>query len=348
LPGTKYHFRLGIDNGIGGPQFGADQTFTTAPAAGGGATNVTTKRATLTGTINPHGVATSYHFNYGATANYGVSTPEIDAGSGDGDRSATQDVSALLPDTTYHVQVVATSADGTVRSGADGLFRTAPAPTAVVVGPTGVSTDAATIAGQADTFGRTGSYHFDVWSLDSSYEHSTAERPLSGNASAERVSAALTELPAGETFVVQLIVASNDAIGASDLGTFATAALPRVFPRSVFSYPPDPRAKTLTPPEGPTAPVFPAKVSAAKVARGSSFSISVAAKAAGTVKISGSGLVSTTKKLTAGTVKIAVKLSKASKAKLKKKHSLKVKAKVVSSAPGLTASTTTVSVTLKA
>ena len=144
-PGTTYHFRVVADERFllpfTDPQFGADQTFVTAPAAGGGATGVTTRRATLTGTINPHGVATSYHFNYGPTSSYGASTPEVDAGAGDGEQPVTQEVSGLLPDTTYHVQVVATSSDGVVRSGADGLFRTAPAPTAVVIGPIGVSTD---------------------------------------------------------------------------------------------------------------------------------------------------------------------------------------------------------------
>jgi hypothetical protein len=229
-PGTLYHFRLVAADGLGTPQFGADQTFFTAPAAGGGATAVTAGRAALTGTVNPHGVPTSYHFNYGPTSNYGASTPEADGGSGDGDQLVSQGVSGLLADRTYHVQVVATSADGVVRAGGDGVFRTAPAPTAVVIGPTGVSTDAATLAGEVNSFGLTGSYHFDVWSLDSSYAISTPERPVAGYASAERVSAAVTGLPAGETFVVQLMVSSNDAVGVSDLLTFATAAVPRVFP----------------------------------------------------------------------------------------------------------------------
>lgn len=229
-PGTTYHFRVVADNGTGGPQFGADQTFVTAPAAGGGGKGMTAGRATLTGTINPHGVATSYHFNYGLTASYGASTSEVDGGSGDGDQPVTQPVSGLLPDTTYHVQVVATSANGVVRSGGDGLFRTAPAPTAEVIGQTGVSADAATLVGEVNTAGQTGSYHFDVWSLDSSYAITTAERPVAGLASAERVSAALTGLPSGETFGVQLTVTSNDSLGVSDLDTFATPVPPRVFP----------------------------------------------------------------------------------------------------------------------
>jgi hypothetical protein len=37
-------------------------------------------------------------------------------------------------------------------------------------------------------------------------------------------------LPAGETFVVQLTVDSNDSVSASDMLTFATAAVPKAFP----------------------------------------------------------------------------------------------------------------------
>lgn len=193
-PGTTYHFRLVVNNGNDGEQFGADQTFVTAPAAGGGATGVTTRRATLTGTVNPHGVGTTYHFNYGPTVSYGARTPEADGGSANGEQLVTQGVSGLSPDTTYHVQVVATSVDGVVHTGGDGLFRTAPAPTAEATVLTGASTDSMTLGGSVNTFGKTG-YHFDVWSLNSSYTSSTPERPAAGSASAERVSAALTGLP---------------------------------------------------------------------------------------------------------------------------------------------------------
>jgi hypothetical protein len=231
-PATTYHFRVVASNSVGDPQGGADQTFVTSPAAGSGATEVTAGRARLTGTINPHGVATSYHFNYGLTSSYGSSTSEVDGGSGDGDQLVATEISGLSPDTTYHVQVVATNADGVVRASSDGLFRTMPAPTAEVTGPTGVSTDTATVTGNVTTFGLPGSYHFDVWSLNGSYAVSTPERPAAGNASVEHVSATLTGLPADETFVVQLTVTSNDAISRSDLLTLATAPVPSVFPPS--------------------------------------------------------------------------------------------------------------------
>ena len=233
-PGTMYHFRVVAGEGFlppfADPRFGVDQTFVTAPAGAGGATGVTTRGATLTGTINPHGVVTSYHFNYGPTSSYGESTPEVAAGSGDGERPVTQEVSGLSPDRTYHVQVVATSSGGVVRSGADGLFRTAAAPTAVVFGPSGISTDAATLAGEVSTFGLTGSYHFDVWSLDGAYAVSTPKQPVSGGVGVERVGAVVAGLPVGERFVVQLTVDSNESVGVSDMLTFATAELPNVFP----------------------------------------------------------------------------------------------------------------------
>jgi hypothetical protein len=231
LPGTTYHFRLVGNNGLGGEQFGADQTFTTAPAAGGGARDVTTRRAELTGTIDPHGQDTTYRFNYGPTSAYGATTPEVGAGAGDGEQLVAQAISGLSPDTTYHVQVVATSDDGVKRYGADGLFRTDPAPTAVAFSPIGVSTGSATLIGDLDTHGLAGTYRFDVTSLDSSYSVSTVERPVAGNDGAERVSVPVDGLPVGEMFVVALRVTSNDSTEVSDQVTFATASLPpKVFP----------------------------------------------------------------------------------------------------------------------
>jgi hypothetical protein len=234
-PDTTYHYRVVGDNGVGGPQAGADQTFITAPAAGGGASSVTSTHAALTGTINPHGAQTSYHFNYGQTSAYGASTADVNAGSGEGDQRVSLPVSGLLPDTTYHVQVVAESADGVTRYGADGLFRTAPAPSAVAIAPAGVSGASATLAGELNTFGLPGSYRFDVSSPDGLYQASTAERAAAGNTGSEHVSAPIEGLPAGETFVVRLVVSSNDATTFSDPVTFATPALPRAFPIALTS-----------------------------------------------------------------------------------------------------------------
>jgi hypothetical protein len=226
LPGTTYHFRITADNGTGGAQHGVDGTFTTAPGASVDATGLTTSKATLTGTVNPHGAPTTYHFDYGLTAAYGEMTVEADGGSGDGDETVSQDITGLAPSTTYHVRVVATSG-GETRTGVDGTFTTPAAPAANAVAVTGVSVSAATVASSVDTYGLPGTYRFEVASLDSPYAITTPDRAVAG---AQPVSAALSGLPAGETFRVRLVVSSNDATSYSDQVTFATAALPKVFP----------------------------------------------------------------------------------------------------------------------
>jgi hypothetical protein len=227
-PGTLYHFRVVASNLTGGVQ-GVDQTFVTAPAAAAGAVEVTAKRAVLRGTIDGHGVATSYHFNYGLTAAYGSSTPEADGGGGDGERLVSQEISGLRPSTIYHVQVVAKSGN-VIRSGGDGVFVTAPAPGAVATVPTGVTTSAATLTGTATTFNTASSYHFELSALDGSYAVNTPERALEAAADGRPVSASLTGLPAGTAFRVQLVVSGNEVTTFSDQLVFSTAPVPQVIP----------------------------------------------------------------------------------------------------------------------
>jgi hypothetical protein len=227
-PATLYHFRVVATDPFGDQQ-GVDQTFITAPAAAAGAIGVTARKATLRGTIDPHGVGTTYHFKYGTTTAYGLSTPEVGGGSGDGQELVTQAVSGLEPSTTYHVQVVAKSGD-VIRSGADGLFITPPAPTATAAFPEGVSTSTATLKGTASTFGAEGSYHFEVSALDGSYTTVTPDGALDAAAGPQPVSSAVSGLPAGKTFAVQLVVTASEATEYSDLITFSTAPVPLVAP----------------------------------------------------------------------------------------------------------------------
>ncbi len=224
-PETLYHYRVSAEDGVEGAQSGTDATFITAPAAAASASEVTTKQATLTATINPHGQATTYHFNYGPSSSYGASTPEVDGGSGNGIQSVSGHISGLTPGTSYHVQVIATT-NGITRSGADGTFTTAPAPTARVADPIDVTAGSATLQGTADTHGQSGSYHFEVSATEGSFATSTAEQALPAATGAQPVSSSVSGLPSGQSLQVRLVLSSNEAVDVSDAAFFATAPQP--------------------------------------------------------------------------------------------------------------------------
>ena len=91
------------------------------------ATDVTETGAVLNGNINPLGLPTSYHFEYGETTAYGSRIPltiEATAGSGRVVKSFSRTITGLNPGTTYHFRLVATNSLGTTE-GPDRTFTTA-------------------------------------------------------------------------------------------------------------------------------------------------------------------------------------------------------------------------------
>lgn len=117
LPDTTYHYALLASNSAG-IVTGADRTFTTGPAtpplaSTGSASEVTLSTATLAGTVNTQGLATSYAFE--------VSTDAEDLGSPTGagsidigveEAGVTLRLQGLRPGTVYYYRVLATSLDG--------------------------------------------------------------------------------------------------------------------------------------------------------------------------------------------------------------------------------------------
>jgi phage head maturation protease len=124
---TTYHFRIVATNSSG-TVHGADQTFTTLSATGppvvvtNAATSVATSSATLNGTVDPHGLTTNVHFQYGRTTSYGSATANHSL-SGDNYENASANIIALSESTTYHFRIVATNSVDTAY-GSDKTFRT--------------------------------------------------------------------------------------------------------------------------------------------------------------------------------------------------------------------------------
>ncbi|MEO6755523.1 MAG: choice-of-anchor tandem repeat GloVer-containing protein, partial [Chthoniobacteraceae bacterium] len=127
LPGVIYHFRL-VTVTPQGTFFTADQTFATPSAPQvitGSFVNAAQIGFALDGVVNPLGTSTDYYFEYGLDITYGTQTTTKNAGSGIANVPVSLAVNLLVPDTTYHVRLVATNSFGT-NYGDDQVIRTFP------------------------------------------------------------------------------------------------------------------------------------------------------------------------------------------------------------------------------
>jgi len=124
-------------------------------ATTGAVSGVGQTTATVAGSVDPEGSATTYQFEYGTTTTYGLTTTAKDAGDGTEAVAVTAALSGLTSDTTYHYRVVATNAAGVTR-GSDKTLRTAKVPRSPVT-TTGaakeIATTSATLTASVDPRG---------------------------------------------------------------------------------------------------------------------------------------------------------------------------------------------------
>ncbi len=102
---------------------------TTPETTTGMAPNPGATSATLNGTVNPHGLATTAFFEYGPDPFLGYATPGVGFGNGNSPLSFSQPVTGLACATTYRFRTVGVSAAGEYRS-SNNTFQTAACPPA--------------------------------------------------------------------------------------------------------------------------------------------------------------------------------------------------------------------------
>jgi hypothetical protein len=132
ISGTVYHFRLVATNRFG-TSTGDDRTFRTAghPPAGvstGPATQLTTTGATVTGTVNPNGEATTWVFQYGTTTAYNLMTYAGTVAASSPSATVAYALTGLTPGTTFHYRLVDFHKTSGPSYGLDATFMTLPSP----------------------------------------------------------------------------------------------------------------------------------------------------------------------------------------------------------------------------
>lgn len=198
----------------------------TAPAVvTGAAAPVTDTQATIAGTVDPNGTATTWHVEFGTTTSYGSVTTSSSAGSGD----TALDVSALLSGlqvgTTYHYRLVATSSAGTT-NGTDATFTTLAPPVPVTGAASAAAPTTVTLAGTVDPRSRATTWVFE-YGLGTGYGSITPSRSAgSGNGPVD-VSATISGLTPGQTYHYRISATSDVGTAKGADRTFSTGSAPR-------------------------------------------------------------------------------------------------------------------------
>ena len=173
------------------------------------ATNLAAYSATLNGTVDPHGLPTTVHFEYGMTVSYG-STTASQTKTGNTSQNVSANITGLTPNTTYHFRLVGTNSSGT-EYGSDRTFTTlSPTgfPLVATSAATSVASFSATLKGSVYPHGLTTTVYFQ-YGTTTSYGLTTAPQSHIGN-TYQDISANIGSLTANTVYHFR-IVATNAA-----------------------------------------------------------------------------------------------------------------------------------------
>ncbi len=213
---TAYNFRL-VAASAGGAlsDTSAEESFTTATAVAPtidpvDPESITATAAQLSGTVNPNGASTQWHFEYRILgASSWTTTPSQGAGSGEAAIPVSDELAGLAPNTEYEARLVAANAGDTYASAPSPIFNTDVAAPIVTTAASVASEEDATLHGLIDPQGSnvTGC-HFE-WGTTPAYGNSAPCAALPGAGQGPKlVTAQLHDLAPHTTYYFRLTATS--------------------------------------------------------------------------------------------------------------------------------------------
>ncbi len=231
LPDTTYNYRVVATNPKGVSP-GNNKTFKTLPAVQslttGSATNITAVSATLNGSYNGDGDATSYHYEYGKTMALGQTTAPQNAGPAVGATQLPANVSGLTLDTIYYYRVVATNSLGTTK-GTIQNFNTKKAVENLVTKPaTSIDDETITLNAEFEGTGLATSFYFE-YGPTTSYGQVSEEAPgtpAGVTTGATPVSSEIDEFEGFTTYHYRVVATNVNGTTVGNDETFQTPETP--------------------------------------------------------------------------------------------------------------------------
>jgi phosphodiesterase/alkaline phosphatase D-like protein len=195
----------------------------------GTTSNVSFSSATATGSVSAvTAQSETAYFQYGTTPSYGSQTvPATITTMGRQATTVTEGLTNLSPNTLYHYQLVAVSANGT-GYGADATFTTAAlagASPGVVTAPTSdITYNAATLNAVVDPNGTATSAYFE-YGPTASYGSTTTAQALGGGTADVGLQSTLSGLPPNTTYHYCVVATSADGTTYGSDQVFQTGAV---------------------------------------------------------------------------------------------------------------------------
>jgi hypothetical protein len=295
-PTTTYHFRLVAKDGHG-TFYSHNREFVTGgepPVETGAATEIGAFGVTLSGTVGPDQGDTHYHFEYGPTEAYGLSSPEGSEVLRIPDvMPINQTLTGLAPDTLYHYRIVAINEFGTSH-GSDRVFTTEIAPSALTEDATHVTANSATLSGSVNPNGVKTTYQFEYHTGSESGASTPVEAAGSGMVDLKE-SADTTGLTPDSIYHYRLVARNEFTVVDGEEKTFTTASIPPpepkmetnphggfVSPEPILATAPSASTSPAGAPPASVAPVLAfSDLSLPKVQRGGALSVGIMLAASG-------------------------------------------------------------------
>jgi len=233
---TTYHYRIGITTGAG-TIFGLDKVLLTTKApplvATGQASDVEDTKVKLIGAVDTNGSATTVHFEWGETTDYGHSTALQVVPGGTAVIDIAYTLEGLTANTIYHYRLVGTSTAGNsmgedvvfIASSANGGTGTPVAlPEATTVAAHDVTATSVVLEGLANPMGGTTFVRFE-YGTTLSYGTTTPSKGIGSGTDPAPVVIQATGLIPGKTYHCRLVASNSLGTSRGEDLTFQTSFL---------------------------------------------------------------------------------------------------------------------------